>query len=257
MADKTGESIFFDLSRLQTARLKAYAKERRTTLFIVFSALYGLVLSKYCNQEKLLLSYPINMRPNGFKEVTGCFVNNIPLKLDFTKVNTFDELLEILSEQRKETKHYQGYSLTDIIHDQRKKCDREISSFFNVGFTQTSLNTTSLKLNGLDVSPVDISWNEKIVNEIGLLYDEYSSEVIKFRFEYRKVLFDNDLIQRFVNSFKKALDDIINSSELLIKDYSLLNREEYSQIIYRWNETNNDYPKKKQECLSTISGAGK
>ncbi len=248
LADKTGESIFFDLTKLQSAQLKAYAKEKRTTLFILFSALYGLVLSKYCNQDKLLLSYPVNMRPKGFKEVTGCFVNNVPLKLDFTRINTINELLNLLGEQRKEAKHYQGYSLTDIIHDQRKANDREISSFFNVGFTQTSLNTTSLKLKGLDVSPIDISWNEKIVNEIGLLYDEYSSEVIKFRFEYRKVLFDNDLIQRFVNSFKKAVDDIINSGELLIKEYSLLNNEEYDYIIYRWNETKNDYPRNKTIC---------
>ncbi len=248
VADKTGNSIFFDLNRSQTTHIKAYAKEKRTTLFIVFSALYGLVLSKYCNQGKLLLSYPINMRPKGFNEVTGCFVNNVPLKLNFTQVDTFEELLELLGEQRKEAKLYQGYSLTDIIQDQRENNDREISSFFNVGFTQTSLNTTSLKLKDLDVLPIDISWNEKIVNEIGLLYDEYSSEVIRFRFEYRTALFDNSLIQGFVNSFKKAVDDLINYSELLIKDYSLLNHDDYNQIVYHWNETNRNYPRNKTIC---------
>lgn len=247
-SDRTGESIFFDLSREQTASLKAYAKEKKTTLFIVFSALYGLILSKYCNQERLLLSYPINMRPKGFREVTGCFVNNVPLKLDLTKINTFDELLDLLGAQRREAKPHQGYSLTDIIQDQRRSRGGEISSFFNVGFTQTSLNTTSLKLNGLDVAPIDTPWNEKIVNEIGLLYDEYSSDVIKFRFEYRKALFDNDLIHRFISSFKKAVDDIVNPGGLHIKGYSPLSGEEYDQVVYRWNDTLRDYPKSKTIC---------
>lgn len=49
--------------------------------------------------------------------------------------------------------------------------------------------------------PVYISWSEKIVNEIGLMYDKYSFD--KIRFEYRYILFDDDLIQRFINSFKK------------------------------------------------------
>jgi len=245
LADKTGEFTYFELSSSQTARLKAFARERRTTMFIVLSALYGLVISKYTNQTKLLLSYPINTRPKGFNDITGCFVNNVPLKLDLNRVDNFSQLIDWLSEQRKEVRQFQGYSLTDIIKDQREFSDREIRSFFNVGFAQTSLNTTSLKLTGLDVCPVEIPWNAKIVNEIGLLYDEYSSEVIKFKFEYRKALFDKGLIQQFIASLKKSIEDVVSSEELALKNYSVLSHKEHDQIICQWNNTHKTYPNDK------------
>jgi len=52
LADKTGEFIYFDLDISQSAYLKAYTEEQGSTLFIVLSALYGLVLSKYINLDK-------------------------------------------------------------------------------------------------------------------------------------------------------------------------------------------------------------
>ncbi len=189
LADKTGEFIYFELSASETALLKVYAKQKRTTVFIALSALYGVVLSKYSNQQKLLLSYAINMRPKGFNDTVGCFVNNIPLKFELSDVNTLSDLIQLLGLQRKEVREHQGYSLTEIMQDQRDANHGELDVFFNVGFTQANLNSASLSLNGVDCTALNVFSSNNIVNEMGLLYDEYSSDVIKFKFEFRKALF--------------------------------------------------------------------
>jgi amino acid adenylation domain-containing protein/non-ribosomal peptide synthase protein (TIGR01720 family) len=241
LGDKSGGFIFFGLSEAETAALKAYAKQEKTTIFIVLSAIYGLVLSKYSNQDKILLSYPVNMRPRGFNDVTGCFVNNLPLKLEFDEAGSLSEIIEALGEQRRTGKAYQGYSLTDVIHDQRVYKNRNTKAFFNAGITQANLNAFSIKLDGAEVTSVEISNSDKIVHEMGLLYDEYSSDIIKFKFEYRTLLFEKTLIERFIDTFKRLLIEVVNGQEVSIKKPALLSTTERQEIVYSWNSEERDY----------------
>ena len=246
LADKTGRFIYFDLTTEQTKQLKLYAKQNRSTLFIVLSSIFGLVLSKYSNQEKLMLSYPIDMRPTGFKGVTGCFVNNVLLKIELEKCETLVDLISELNKQRRGAKKHQGYSLTNIIQDQREKSKSNINdSFFNVGFTQANLNTLPLNLDNLLVESVDISSTQNTINELGLLYDEYSSDKIKFKFEYRKELLDKHVIDDFLASFKELLNKVIANKNIELKNYSVLSKAKYQTIVYDWNKTEAPYPKDK------------
>jgi len=244
-ADKTGEVIYFDLSISQTAGLKTYVKEKDTTLFIVLSSLYGLILSKYCNQKKFLISYPINMRPEQFREVMGCFTNNVAHKFELDDIDTLGELIKSLGEQRKTVKKYHGYSMTDIIQDQRKYGGREANVFFNVGFGETYLNTAPFKLKDVEVLPVNMPWSTNSISEIGMFYDRHSPDVIKFKIEYRTSLFDKPLIREFINSFTNAIDELISKGEIFIKTYSVLHGQQYERTIYEWNQTDRDYPKEK------------
>ncbi|PHH57056.1 condensation domain-containing protein [Coxiella burnetii] len=77
--------LSFELSPEEIKKLKNFARKRKSTLFILLASFYGILLSKYCNQNRLVLSYPIDIRPTGFSKAVGAFVNNIPLKIDVEK----------------------------------------------------------------------------------------------------------------------------------------------------------------------------
>ena len=115
------DSLHFYLSEQETTDLKQFAKTNKTTLFIVLSALYGVLLSKYSSQQEILLSYPINVRPKGYKNTTGCFVNNLPLKIDLRNNYTFKEVIADITQHQKKIKSYQSYLFTDLIQNIRKK----------------------------------------------------------------------------------------------------------------------------------------
>ncbi|WP_299249776.1 non-ribosomal peptide synthetase, partial [uncultured Aquimarina sp.] len=242
--DKEGEFIFFDINYFQKTKLKNYTKRKKTTVFIVLSAIYAFILSKYSNQNSFLLTYPVSLNPKGFKNTVGCFVNNLLFKIESDKINTFNELLEVIKSQRKKSKPFQRYSTTDIIRDQRKSNKIQSNDLFNVGFAQTSLNGAHFKLKNLEISSIDIPWSQNSIYELALFYDEYSSDSISFRLEYRKALFDKNLIEELINSFKECLDKLINSDEDIdIKNYSVLPSVLYDKIVYSWNVTDVEYPK--------------
>ena len=175
--DKTGKYIYFDINKQETKQLKEYARNNKSTLFIVLSAIYGFIVSKYSNQSRLLLSYPVNMRPLDYIDVAGCFVNNILLKLDLDQYEMLDELILNLTVQHKDVKNFQGYSLTHIIEDQKKYNKIEIEDFFNVGFGQTNLNTMTLALNYLKIDAIDIPWSSNVIYELDLQYDDSSGKI--------------------------------------------------------------------------------
>ena len=152
----------------------------------------------------MVLSYPVNMRPRGYTNVTGCFVNNVPLKLELDRYDCLDNLIAALTQQRKTVRDYQGYSLTDVITDQRR-VNGPATHFFNVGITQANLNLLPLDLCDVHVEPIDITWNRNVIFEWGLLYDDYNYDCIKFKFDYRTELFDRSLVESFIDSFRSLL----------------------------------------------------
>jgi hypothetical protein len=107
-ACKKGDFVYFNLNDVVSKKLEEYARKNKSTLFIVLSAIYGLILSKYSNQSRLLIAYPVNMRPRGYRDVPGCFVNNVLSKFDLDQYQTLDELVSGLTLQRKKTREYQA-----------------------------------------------------------------------------------------------------------------------------------------------------
>jgi amino acid adenylation domain-containing protein len=240
--DKTAGFIHFDLNPYYSVKLRKLAREKHTTVFILLSAIWGFVLSKYSNQKKILLSYPYNTRSRGFEHVTGCFVNNLPLKLEFDNVNSLDEVINLLGVQRKEGRKYLGYSYTNIILDQRKIRNEGVDLFFNVCFGQTQLSTLQIKLLDAEVFPVDINISDKSFYDVCLLYDEDVADNIKFKFEYRVALYGKESVSRIISSFRELLSSYINNKNIFVSNYSILDAEEYHKIVYEWNVTDKAYP---------------
>ena len=105
--DKSGESKYFELSIRESEFLRAYAIQKGVTMFEILSGLFGLTLSKYLTESKFLVSYSVNTRPRKYRDAVGCFVNTIPMKFDFGKVENIVDLIKFLKNQRKSLHHHQ------------------------------------------------------------------------------------------------------------------------------------------------------
>ncbi|MBK2239031.1 non-ribosomal peptide synthetase, partial [Francisella philomiragia] len=237
------QNIHFEIDRQKVNLIKEVCKQYRITPFILLSAIYGIVLSKLSSQQDFLISYPVDMRPKGYKNVTGCFVNNVPFKFDFRKFSSLKDLFKNLKSQRKATRKHQGYSLTNIINDQKQLKSNIDDNYFNVGFGQTNLNSLCLKLDNLYVESLDVSWSEESIDELSLLYDEYSNDRIKFKLSCKKDLFDQSFLGLVKESFLRVLDIALENKECDIHNLSLLSQQDYEMIVYDWNRTDKAYPK--------------
>jgi hypothetical protein len=215
--DHTAESIYFDLDRRTSDALIRFARQHHTTLFIVLSALYGFLLSRYANQPEVLISYPCNMRPKGHGHVVGCFVNLALQKTVIGTDTTFASLVDQLTRQRNEVKPHQFYRLSEIINEQGElRADIE-KSCFSVFFGATFLSNRPLPVPVLDVRPLDIPWTQEFDRELRLLYDVKDLDHIKLRMDFQSRKFDRRVIEQFIEDYKYLSERAIGSTERLVE----------------------------------------
>jgi hypothetical protein len=199
--DYSAESIYFELDAATSQTLREFARENRTTLFIVLFALYGLLLSRYANQDEVAVSYPVNLRPAGFGHVAGCFVNLSLLKVALDGATTFEALVAQLTRQRREAKPHQFYQLSEIVNEQAELGLDIEKSYFGVFFGETHLGASPLAVNGVSIRSLDIPWSQEFDRELRLLFDADGAAAIKLRMDFRSRKYDRALIARFIDDF--------------------------------------------------------
>lgn len=200
--DRSAESMYFELDEATSQSLLAFAHDNRTTLFIVLFALYGLLLSRYACQDEVVISYPVNMRPAGYGDVFGCFVNRTLFKVAIDRDTTFRALVAQLTRQRREVRPHQFYQLSQIVNEQAGLGLDIEKSYFGVFFGETHLGTSPLAVNGVSIRPLDIPWSEEFDRDLRFLYDADGAATIKLRMDFRSGKYDRALIMRFIDDFK-------------------------------------------------------
>lgn len=242
LEDRTGKSAFFGLSSEQTERLRAYAEARGTTLFVCLAAMYALVLSKYCNQQRFLIHYPVNVRPPEFPRAGGSFVNNIPMKMEADRYDGLDDWIEALKAQRTSAKVHQHYSFAQMVRDQAKDNDADIDNCLNVGFASTNLRArNALGLDGLETETVDVARRSAIYN-LSLLYDSYDAGGIRFRLDCMTALFDGKFAEEFIASFRELISDAVDRGDRIdLKKYCVLDESAHAVVFDLVNPDKREY----------------
>lgn len=186
---KTDEanSRHFSLDEKTTLALKQTARKLGTTPFIMLSALYALILSRYTNQKYIVLSYSVNTRPPGYLDMPGCFVNEVPFVFDFSNTQTYEQLFKVSTLERKAAKPHQ-------------RCLK--NTYFNVSIHEAFLNPHPLDLTGVSVSCKQ-TVTHSLYNDLALFFQ--LTERLEFRLDYRIASFDLLLIDQFVSHFTDAL----------------------------------------------------
>lgn len=91
----------FCLGRETTEQCNLYCQKKGTTHFRLYSSVWSIVLSKICNNNKIVLNHSIHLRPKENDDMFGVFVNELPLKYQFTPTMSIQDLLVCTHENRK------------------------------------------------------------------------------------------------------------------------------------------------------------
>lgn len=218
VASRRVASTFFALSPAQTQRLHDFAEARETSVFVCLAAMYGLVLSKFCSQssqKRFFLHYPVNVRPPGCGRAGGCFVNNLPMKMEADRHATLDDWIAALTAQRIEVKPHQRHPFAKIAraqaqHDSMPLDGMLLNGTFNVGFVSTNLRArNALRLDGLETETVDIARRHAIY-DLSLLYDGHDAGGLRFRLDTRAALFDASFADAFIASLRTLVDEAVD-----------------------------------------------
>ncbi len=227
--DKRGERVYFDLSEQLATRLKIHCKENRTTLFNVLVCAFSIFIHKYYQLNDILIGYPVNIRPPGYKHFFGFFVNILPIRVDMRDDPDYQTLLNNIHQIRKQDKKHQKYPALDIVADIRELLPDFDGRVFNLSMAQTVSRLFNLELEGVESQPLDSEYYD--VNDDFSLSYELIEQRIGLWFEYRKALFDREFINQAMGHIESILLQMLDYPQRKLSEFELLDEKQKLQLI--------------------------
>ncbi len=238
--DYRGSRIVFEINKEISTKLRDIAKKNGCSLYSLLLSIFYVLLSRYSNQQDISIGSPIaNRHYRQVKDLIGFFVNNVVLR---EWINLEEDILELTQRVHKDLidiQSYQDIPFEKLIEELNVERDQSRHPIFQVMFGVQSFgrNTTNNSLfKTHDIREV----YEVSKFDLECFIDE-SEEILRGSLVYSIVLYKESTIKRLANSYIYLLEQLTKEENKKIKDYKLLSKEDYDQIVYKWNESSNEY----------------
>ncbi|MGY6236441.1 amino acid adenylation domain-containing protein [Burkholderia ambifaria] len=235
-----GAVLPFQLNAERADGLRAIARASGTSTYMVVLAAYALLLSRYSNQQDLVIGSPIaNRRSSMTEPLIGFFANMLALRVDLSGNPTFGELLA-----RVKRVALDGYSRQEIPFEQvvdSLKLDRNLSRtpVFQAVFAYEKAQPQAVDFPGLVATPVSVETHTAKFDLT--LHIQDADHGLAGSLEYNLDLFDADTIDRMAEHFRTLLDAVVADPDRPLSALALSSETERNLLTVEWNRTEMDF----------------
>ncbi len=234
-----GASHSFQLNAEISQRLRRLAQAENVTLYTLVLTAFELFLSRYAEQDELLIGTPMLGRncPEDERAV-GYFANPVVLRTNLTGNPSFEDLLRQVRQTVIEAIEHQDYPFPLLVERLQPRRDSGYSPLIQALFIwdkpevqQPGQSQFEPFVIGQQGAPFDLTLT---IFEVG---DALSAE-----FHYNVDLFDETTIARMGQHFQTLLDSIIAQPQERVLALPMLTEAERQRILVEWNATQSYFP---------------
>ena len=237
-----GNKISNVIDERQFRKIERYAKKIGVSPYMLFISAFFILLYKYTGQEEITLGSPIANRDiNETKRMIGMFVNNIVVKANINAEETFRDFLNQMKEQILDDISNQPYPFDMLVKKLGIKGDNSRNPLFDVMFTYQNKEENMLNLDEHEVQVIEID-NKIAKFNLSL---EIKPKTHTINIEYCTDLFKKQTIERLFEHYMNVINCIVNDSDIIIKEITVISEKEQVKILNKFNETKLEYDENK------------
>ncbi|MEH2123776.1 amino acid adenylation domain-containing protein [Nostoc sp.] len=241
MPTNRGGIKHFGLDYHLTQKLKSLSEESGATLFMTLLTGFVILLSRYSNQQDILVGSPIaNRNRSEIESVIGFFVNILVLRTDVSLNPSFWELLQRVRQVALNAYAHQDVPFEQVVEALQPERNLSYSPLFQVMFVLQNTPPGKLELPGLTLTPLEIE-NPTAKYDLTLLMTE-TEQGLTASLEYNSDLFEQATITRMAKHFVTLLEGIVTNPQQRVSELPLLTQREQHQLLVEWNDTQAEYP---------------
>ena len=225
---------YFTINSEIYKQFKSIAYQRKTTTFNVLAACYIILLHRFTNQEDITIGYPSGRRIPGFNSLVGFFINNLPLRVNLSSHASFYDILDMVSNHFTRPSYYDYYPLNEIAKIVRQNQNAKNTELFNTIFSSANFATQGIKLKNIKVTS-ELTKIKETAKDFLFLFDDQTDD-IRCAIEYNVSLFQEELINSFVDSFLQLIQSIIDYPNTPISQLNILSKESLSLLYNEWSK---------------------
>ncbi|WP_019506242.1 non-ribosomal peptide synthetase [Pleurocapsa sp. PCC 7319] len=244
-----GGVVRFELSRELSRKLEAISQQAGATLFMTLLASFSILLSRYSNSEDIVIGSPIaNRNHRQLESLIGFLVNTLVLRTNVEGSSSFWELLQQVRQTTLDAYGHQDLPLEKLVEVLQPERSLSHNPLFQVMFAMENGTDETHQMSDLTLTPLPVN---KVTAQFDLtLSMSETPEGLTGLWEYNSDLFDPETIQRLAGHFQVLLEGIVAAPEQSISTLPLLTSAERHQLLFEWNDTEQEYPQDK--CIHQL-----
>ncbi|OLP64674.1 Phthiocerol/phenolphthiocerol synthesis polyketide synthase type I PpsE [Bacillus pumilus] len=223
-----GRAIKFTIEPHIVEKIEQLAERYELTNNVILFQLYGLLLSRYADQEELIVgSLVAGRRHADIAHTIGMFTNFLPIKLDMTQDASFSEQLVQTKQVLLDAYDHQEYPFDQMVEHLNPRTRPHRNPFFDTMLIYHNEYDPNIKIeaDGLTFETHEFA---KGISKLDMKMDvvrEVTGE-LKCVLQYNLALFAHESMQAFVKHFQHLVEQAVQSPDQLLKDFDVLSEKE-------------------------------
>ncbi|MBT6426911.1 MAG: AMP-binding protein, partial [Rhodospirillaceae bacterium] len=206
----SGSMLHLPLPRSLERNLRASARDKQATLFMLLLAGLGVTLQRLSGQTDIVIGAPAAGRTRAeVQDTVGYFVNTVPLRLALDGAENLDEVVEIARQEVLEGFAHQELSLDRIVSALNLDRAGVRTPLFRVLLVLQPADRMTLELDDATVTPVHVD-AVSARYDLTFAFEDYG-DGLELVLHYANDLFSEATARRFARYFEVVLDAIASS----------------------------------------------
>ncbi len=225
-----------------TAGLYSLARQTHSTLFMVLTAAFNVLLWRYSAQDDICIGTPVaNRTRQELEPLIGCFVNTLVLRTRLQGEMPFMALLEQVKNSTLDAHAHQDVPFEQLVEVLKPARDTSYSPLFQVMLVLQNAPMKELELSGLRLQLMEQEGGQAKFDLLLSFTEE--GEQLEAEIEYCTDLFEHGTIERMATQLTRLLQGLVKDPKQSIGRLPLLDDAERSLVLEQWNDTATAYPK--------------
>ncbi len=192
-----GGQYRFNISDDVMTALRRVSAGSDVTPFTFLLASYVATLARHAGQQDVVVgTAAANRAHSEVADLVGLFVNTLALRISLDSDDRFEQLLEVVKRAVLDGFAHQDVPFDRIVQAVNPPRDLSRSPIFQTMFVYNNMSAVDLRLEGLEVAPVDVS-TEAIDVDLSTLLADTPTGTIGI-IEFNTDVFDRETIERLV-----------------------------------------------------------
>ena len=231
-----GNTITFDIDQELNTKLDQLAEKEGTTKYILYLAVYNLLLHKLTNQEDIVIGtssagrkYPV------LDQVAGVFINILGLRNQVKGDLKFRDFLQEVKRNTHLALDHQDYPFNDLINALNLERDQSRNALFDV-MLEYHADSFEEEQSALDVMPYKGKHMKDTKFDLSLHIHEGKRERY-FSFTYCTALFSEATVKRFIEYFSLLIASVVNDPNQPLSRVRMIPDAEVKLLTKTFNNT--------------------
>ncbi|WP_143693226.1 non-ribosomal peptide synthetase, partial [Vibrio mangrovi] len=244
-----GAVIPVNIDRELSDGLRNLSQRHGCTLYMTLLAGWSALMGRLSSQDDVVIGSPVAGRTRAEVEpLIGMFVNTQAMRVDLSANPSTTDLLTQVKATALAAQAHQDLPFEQVVESVAPQRSLSHPPIFQVMLSLQNTPQIEKELSGVSLSLSDTK-RETAQFDLSLEIMEVDGQLSGY-LNYVTALFDEATVQRYLEYWKRLLQQMVCTPQLAVNRLDIWGDDEYQQVVHRFNQTEIPFPER--ECIHAL-----